>query len=167
MRVVGSVLAFYTYKDWPSNHFIREFTLKGLTFNCAEQAIMYCKAMHFRDLITAMKILAEPVPQQQKLLGRAVKQYDDRAWREHRPIYYAIILKAKYRQNPDLLEELLLTDPLILAEASERDTQWGTGLAESDDRISDPTQWRGENLCGQVHMDVRQYFQTNRNLEKS
>lgn len=158
MRIVNGVLAFYSYRDWPSNHYIRNFSLKGIQFNCCEAAIMYCKAMHFKDPVTGFKILAEPVPQKQKLLGRTVESYDDDEWRRVRPSYYATILRAKYGQNPDLLALLLETAPLRLAEAAERDIQWGAGLAENDDRIGDPKSWRGQNLCGATHELVRDEF---------
>lgn len=164
MRQVGNVLAFYTYRDWLSNHYRVSFTIRDITFNCTEQFLMYTKAMHFGDGETARKILATSDPQEQKMLGRQVTPYNDEEWIEKRLVYYIIGLKAMYRQNPDQLERLLLTNDLILVEASERDRVWGVGLKETDPRIADPRQWRGHNLCGGGHMAVRDFFRQERGL---
>lgn len=49
------------------------FTVSDRQFFCAEQFMMYCKAVLFRDTECAAKILQSPTPQQQKALGRQVR----------------------------------------------------------------------------------------------
>jgi len=64
-------------------------------------------------------------------------------------------LRAKFQQNPELMEKLLATGNMVLAECAPRDKIWGIGLAEDDARIQDPQQWKGQNLLGTVLMEVR------------
>lgn len=156
MRQVGNVLAFYTRADVPSNHFMCNFSVRNTDFSSMEQFLMYTKAMYFGDWKIAKKILEVQEPQEQKILGRYVRPYIDEEWCAKRYQFYCIGLLAKYRQNSNLKQWLLSTGDLILAEASERDLNWGTGFKESDDRIGNPLLWRGDNLCGKGNMLVRE-----------
>ncbi|KAL8761955.1 MAG: hypothetical protein Q9184_001969 [Pyrenodesmia sp. 2 TL-2023] len=51
-----------------------------ITFTCAEQYMMYRKAILSRDFASASAILATPLPGQQKALGRKVRNFDAEAW---------------------------------------------------------------------------------------
>lgn len=155
MRRQGNIIAFYTHHDYLSNHYAARFLLKDFEFPTAEAAIMFCKAKLFADEEAANAILATDNPQEQKMIGRAVQGYDDALWVQKRAGYYLQIVLAKYRFNPGLRAELVGTGDAILVEASARDTVWGAGLAESDDRIFDQSQWRGQNLCGFIQMQAR------------
>jgi hypothetical protein len=66
---------------------------------------------------------------------------------------------VKYLQNENLKKILLETEPYILVEVNPRDKIWGIGMSETDEGIENPENWKGENLLGQVLMDVR-YFVT-------
>lgn len=158
MRRIGSVTAFYSYRDFPSNHFLRSFTIRQVTFNCGEQFIMYVKAMHFGDREIAAQILQEPVPQKQKMLGRQVKPFDRADWYRKIPGWYVKGMIARYEQNPQDLKMLLATGDTLLVEASPTDDIWGVKMAEDDDNIQYPHMWRGSNLCGQGQQDAREYF---------
>ena len=127
-----------------------------ISFNCCEQAMMFYKALFFRDKETAKKILAEPNPRIQKELGRQVKNYDDIKWSNHRFEAIRMINKHKFKDNSDLKEFLISTNHLILAEASPWDTIWGIGLAPDDKRAHDVSTWKGKNLLGRVLMSVRE-----------
>ena len=161
MRRIGQVTAFYTHRDFLSNHYICYFTVRGKTqtqtFNCTEQYLMYLKAMLFNDLEIAQAIMHERAPQKQKLLGRAVRGFDRAVWYDKidNSGWYLVGLLEKYRQNPVLLKQLLATGDTILAEASASDRIWGTGLAEDDDRIANPDLWLGANRCGEQQMRAR------------
>lgn len=159
MRRINNVTAFYTRRDFLSNHYICYFVIKGIRFNCVEQFMMYCKARCFNDLVTAQLILNETDPQRQKLLGRKVTPYDDSVWCNKREGWVLQGMIAKYQQNIVEREYLLATGITILVEASERDTLWGVGIAEHDDRIGNPHEWRGANLCGALNMRAREYLQ--------
>jgi ribA/ribD-fused uncharacterized protein len=158
MRVIANVTAYYSKHDFPSHHYLCDFTVKGVKFSSMEQFMMYCKAMVFNDKKIAKEIMQTNNCQAQKMLGRDVKPYDEAVWEGWRRRVVFIGNREKYRQNHPLLLRLLETGDTLLVEASERDTLWGVGLKETDDRIADPKQWRGENLHGQIQMEVRAYF---------
>jgi ribA/ribD-fused uncharacterized protein len=160
MRRVGNVTAFYTRRDFMSNHYICKFVVKGIEFSSMEQFIMYTKAMAFGDRTIAAAILAVSEPQGQKMLGRKVKGYIDEVWIANREKWILIGMIEKYSQNPQERQWLLETEDTILAEASERDTTYGVGLSEDDPRIGNPYEWRGANLCGELTMKAREHFKS-------
>jgi ribA/ribD-fused uncharacterized protein len=131
-----------------------------------EQFMMYAKAKLFGDEKIALEILQTNSPQAAKVLGRKIKGYVDQVWKEKRRKIVFIGNREKYRQNPPLLSLLLMTVGTILVEASERDTDWGVGLHENDDRVADPEQWLGNNLHGDIQMEVREYFLQQRDSKK-
>lgn len=164
MRQIGSILAYYTKKDWPSHHFLCDFTVKGISFSSMEQMLMYSKAMFFKDEVNAKRILSTDLCQAQKMIGRDVSPFNKEEWDAKSPQIAFIGGVAKYRHNPHLLRLLLATDQLTLVEASKNDTLWGIGLSEDDPRVADPTQWRGENRHGNVQMKIRDFFVANPQL---
>lgn len=138
-----------------SNWYKREFIVKGITFNCGEQFMMYSKAMLFEDQESARLIMATPDPRKQKALGRAVKNYDDAVWRARSPSIMSAGLLHKFTQHTDLTELLLSTQGTRLVEASPYDTIWGVGLHETDPLILEEKNWKGTNLLGKTLDRVR------------
>lgn len=117
--------------------------------------MMYAKAMLFGDTYIAKEILADPIPRNQKALGRKVKGFVSEIWEQE---CFAIMVKGclqKFLQNPDLKEKLLATDDLVLVEASPHDTIWGIGMDENHPDATNPKKWLGLNLLGLVLMEVR------------
>lgn len=137
---------------WCTDH---QITIKGLTFDSAEQAFMTAKARFFGDLDTAALCIRERNPQRVKALGRAVKGYDEAEWSCVRLGFMTHVCLLKYRDNPELLAALLATGSLTLVEASPVDHVWGVGLGLSDPLLLDPSNWRGTNLLGVALMTVR------------
>lgn len=161
----------FFYKKWLSNFGICKFfwsyyddkkAVHSGTFVCTEQAFMWAKALHFGDLETAHQIYQEshaqkPSPMKCKNLGRQVKNYDDNEWSRVRYNVMRDVNLAKYRQNKDLCKKLFNPDfwRKTFVEASPIDCIWGVGLDLSNDRIVDPTNWRGQNLLGKALTEVR------------
>ena len=46
----------------------------------------------------------------------------------------------------------------IFVEASPIDKIWGVGLAENNDLILDPKNWKGLNYLGEIVTDIRKIF---------
>ena len=154
----------YTIKDnyllfWNghfSNWFPATFIVESMTFNCAEQYMMYMKAKTFNDQETMSKVMATSNPKEQKKLGRGLKNFNPVAWDK---VKYSIVYDgclAKYSQDTDLKKDILDTKDLILVEASPYDKIWGIGMAEDHPDATDPNKWQGENLLGKVLMEVRE-----------
>jgi ribA/ribD-fused uncharacterized protein len=62
---------------------------------------------------------------------------------------------AKFIQNNGLRKKLLATKNSTLVEANPKDIIWGVGLSENDPNIANPNCWRGQNLLGEILMQVR------------
>jgi ribA/ribD-fused uncharacterized protein len=141
------------FSQWyPAN-----FTIdKVWDMNCAEQWMMYWKAIVFRDLPTAQSILNTKNPKEQKALGRAVKNFDPVRWNQDKRVAVYRGNYAKFTQNPHLLKALMETKGTTLVEASPYDTIWGIGLAETDPRAKSRATWRGQNLLGEILTQLRE-----------
>lgn len=137
---------------------LSDFTVNDITFNCAEQYMMYEKAMLFEDYDTAVKILETDDPWEQKALGRIVSNFDPNQWNKvARDIVFAGNV-AKFTQNDQLKEVLLETKGTILVEASPHDKIWGIGLRAKDPRALNRETWRGTNWLGEVLTEVRDFL---------
>lgn len=147
---------FFTEASPFSQWYRCSFVVDGQAFNCAEQYMMYGKAMLFADPDVAAEILAADHPRQHKALGRKVKGYDEHTWRKNRERIVKDGNRAKFTQNAELGQLLAATAGTELVEASPYDKIWGIGLAESDPRAQDPKQWKGQNLLGKVLTELRE-----------
>ena len=139
-----------------SQWYKKGFVIKGKSFNCAEQYMMYKKAELFGDNEIAKKILEAKSPRQQKDLGRKVKSFDKNKWESScKKIVYDANY-AKFTQNITLKNELLNTKGRLLVEASPYDTIWGIGLSEEDPKSRVKAKWRGKNWLGEILTQVRE-----------
>lgn len=139
-----------------SNWYLSDFDDHGIHYTSMEQYMMHQKAMVFHDDEIAQQVLASSDVATIKALGRMVSGCDDRVWSGMRQIVVYHGLLEKFRQNPDLGQQLLDTGHAILAECAVRDQVWGIGLSMTDDRRFDLSQWRGQNLLGFALMYVRE-----------
>jgi ribA/ribD-fused uncharacterized protein len=99
----------------------------SITFNCAEQFMMYCKAGRFHDRETQRKVLATTSPKEQKRLGKLTEGFSAASWDE---VKSAVVLAgniAKFGQNAKLKGKLLATGDRLMVEAASRDRVWGIG----------------------------------------
>lgn len=131
-----------------SNWYKCEFDYLGIWFKCAEQAMMYEKAMLFDDIETAKQVLQTDDPSEQKKLGRKVKNFNPDVWNQTKVQVVKEILKCKFLQNDDLYDELLKYEGFEFVEASPYDRIWGIGFHEND-ALDNVGKW-GENLLGKI-----------------
>lgn len=132
----------------------------GVAFNTAEQAMMYGKAMLFRDDRIAQQILATNDARKQKALGRQVKGFDGAIWDAHKADIVRRANMAKFGQNKGLRRKLFQTGQRTLVEASPHDAIWGIGLDEATARTVPPADWPGQNLLGKILTEVREELRT-------
>ena len=120
-----------------SQFYLAKFQVDNKEFNCAEQYMMYSKAVIFKDYDIASKILAQQSPGKQKKLGRLVNNFEPQKWNtiSEQIVYQANY--AKFTQNIDLLEKLFLTGKSELVEVNPSDTIWGIGLPANNPKIYD------------------------------
>ena len=131
------------------------FEWDGLSFNCAEQAMMAGKAALFNDQAAFEKIMQTNDPALQKRLGASVRTFDEATWHRWRVHIVHRANHAKFSQNPGAARQLQGTGPAMLVEANPRDWNWGNGLSLDDARNHDPNAWRGANLLGRILTHLR------------
>jgi len=131
-----------------SNWYPSDFTYNGIFFTCAEQAMMYEKAITFNDLEIAKEILRTHSPKEQKALGRKVKNFDPEIWNQNKYEKVKEIERCKFSQNPHLLDLLIRNKGLEFVEASPDDRIWGIGYHELT-ALDNIDNW-GENLLGKI-----------------
>ena len=68
-------------------------------------------------------------------------------------------IKAKFTQNPLLLEFLRTTKPLKLAEGT-YDRLWGIGLSLNDSDSLKPSKWINQGILGEILEEVRDLIPT-------
>lgn len=155
MRETATHYFFYKHEfsQWTKRPMVDK---NGLVYNCAEQYMMYQKAILFNDIESANKIMNSSNPREHKNIGRLVKGYDQEIWDNHKLIFVCDGNILKFSQHQDLKNKLINTTPKILVEASPTDCIWGVGLSENDDKIIDEINWRGKNLLGKALMFVRE-----------
>lgn len=127
-----------------------------ITFGCAEQFMMYCKAARFHDTERQARVLATDSPKEQKQLGKKTVGFTDESWD---PIKSQVVEAgniAKFGQNVHLKRKLLATGDRLLCEAASRDRVWGIGYSAKH-AMANEKHW-GENRLGKALMAVREYL---------
>lgn len=135
------------------------------TFNCAEQFMMWNKAIMFKDYHSMGKIMDTESPKEQKALGRQVQGFNLERWHKVARNIVTAGNFAKFSQNPELKEYLLSTESKVLVEASPTDKIWGVGLAKDDPLILDSRNWNGTNWLGECLMTVRELLRSSPDME--
>lgn len=126
-----------------------EFEENKITFVNAEQYMMYHKAVLFQDEDTSRDILRSKSPRTIKMLGRKVRNFDEKVWKKHREEIVEQGNYLKFSQNPGL-RKILLSYPIGVnfVEASPKDRIWGIGYGEKD-ALENKSNW-GLNLLGKI-----------------
>jgi ribA/ribD-fused uncharacterized protein len=146
------------YSQWRMNF----FKWNDIEFNCCEQFMMFFKALVHKDLETAKSIMKEVMPNNQKSLGRKVKNFDINLWDYETSMAVVYVANFLKFEQDDELYEYLINDPArIIVEASPADIVWGIGLTKEDPLAWDIETWKGENRLGKCITDVRKYFLYN------
>ncbi len=137
-------------------HTIDDTAEDSITFTCAEQFMMYCKAGRFHDKETQRRVLATTSPKEQKRLGKLTAGFTDASWDEVKSVVVVAGTIAKFRQNPKLKGKLLATGDRLLVEAASRDRIWGIGYTAKH-AMSYRQHW-GENRLGKALMEAREHL---------
>ena len=141
-------------------------TIGVMTYNCAEQWMMYQKACLFGDLETAVQILESKNPKEQKALGRNIKGYHIGVWNMLCLDIVRVGNLAKFNQNREMGDRLLATEDRFMVEASPFDKIWGIGMGMTDAGIEDKANWKGLNFLGHVLNNVREDLKKERAAEE-
>lgn len=132
------------------------FEYHNMKFSCCEQFMMVNKAIIFSDPDSVNSILAAKHPQEQKSLGRAIKNFHQEFWDELKLNVVFTGNYLKFTSSEELKEIILRTEDSLLVEASPFDKIWGIGLGMTDSRKEDESLWMGQNLLGICLTGVRE-----------
>ena len=152
------VIVFFTQGSPFSNFHHSPFDIDNTRYSCNEQYIQACKALLFNDDITHAKIMHTVNPYDIKKLGYEVKNYVKDTWEKEAK---AVALKgclAKFSQNGHLLEALIKTGQKSIGEAT-KNLHWGIGMPLNDHSVLESSRWAGQNVLGNVLMQVRGQLQ--------
>lgn len=139
-----------------------EILIDGVKYNCCEQYMMAQKALLFKDTESYNAIMKAQQPYEQKALGRKVKNFNKETWELVAKSIVYRANQAKFTQHKHYYEGLMATGDTLLVEASPEDKIWGIGLAASDPRAQDESQWQGTNWLGEILTDVREDLRTEK-----
>ena len=139
-----------------------KFNVQGIDYNCAEQYMMYHKAIMFGDIDALEAIMETNSPREQKAIGRKVNNFDQTQWNRFAKDIVYVGNYAKFTQNLDLQQYLLETAGTLLVETSPYDKIWGIGLNEVEAAITPQDQWKGTNWLGEVLTQVRDDILNNK-----
>ena len=142
-------------KSCLSQWYQSSFEMNNVKYSCAEQYMMAEKARLFGDNDALERIFNAYHPNQMKLIGKKVRNFDEEVWSRKKINIVKIANMAKFSQNPKLKKYLVGTGSKILVKTNGYDSIWGIGLAKDDHDIVNPLKWTGENLLGFILMDIR------------
>ena len=123
------------------NFYECQVTYKGITYQNSEAAFQAQKTVDPQERLK----FANLPPQEAKSLGHLISPRDD--WEEIKDQVMYEVVKAKFQQNPDLLQQLLDTGDAELIEGNNHsDAYWGVDLPL----------WAGYNKLGSICEKVRE-----------
>lgn len=143
-------------KSCLSQWYQSSFEMNNIRYSCAEQYMMAEKARLFGDKIALEKIFKAYHPNQMKLIGEGINNFNKDIWDKEKNRIVKIGNMAKFSQNPRLKRYLINTKSKILVKTNRHDFTWGIGMAKDDEDIYNPLKWNGENLLGFILMNIRE-----------
>jgi len=150
----GSTVCFFTRYSPLSNFHPSPLMVYDRQYCCVEQVFQHRKCILFDDKESANEIMESEDPQVHKAIGDRVRNFNRVKWESECESIMKEALTAKFVQNHDLCSHLLRTGSKTLAEASKRDSYWGTGLSIGDKDTFRKDLW-GQNKLGKLLEEVR------------
>lgn len=134
------ILSFYGDRHWLSNFHMASITYEGLTYTNSEAAFQAAKCKEIEDRNQFTNLL----PGNAKTLGRNIELRPD--WDQVKDQIMYDVCKAKFEQNPDLMNLLLATTGHLEEGNNHGDIIWGT------------VKGVGQNRLGKILMQLRDEF---------
>ena len=144
IRVTIAGVCFSGPTAYLSNMYEREFVFEGVPYISVEQGNAFYKATAYKRPELALSVMGKTDGYEIKDMGRHLK--GNPLWEKNKVPNIRGLFIAKFLQNPDLMEELILTAPARLIEAS-RDPLWGGGRPFESSTYDDDT-FEGFNVFG-------------------
>ena len=153
----SQLVLFKTGFSMLSNFYpLATFKIDGEEYLNVEQWVQANKAEWFGDEDQRERIMTTKSPREAKALGRKIDESgNDNLWvKEIRKITKQGI-REKVNQNDEVKKLLCSTGKATIAEASEFNKFWSTGVDIDDKKVLNPKKWIGKNTMGKVLMEIR------------
>ena len=155
-QIEQEVEFFRGYKYVLSNFYYCKLIIDGLKFNSSEKAYQVLKArFHNAKDIEAQLMEADLVSDVKKISQKINVSAE---WIDERVNVMRKVLRAKADQCQTYRKKLLNCKGRIV-EAIRGDLFWSAGLDEKDLRELPTESWPGQNVLGQLHMELRDELQ--------
>lgn len=127
--------------EFLSNSYPSRIVYEGLEFSCAESAFQSTKCKDEKEKLYFTTCTADKARQ------RGGKITPEPSWEERRLSLMESVLRAKFTQHPELMEQLKATGGIRLINGgNDKNTFWGVGLYSQ----------KGENQLGRLLMKIRE-----------
>ena len=147
---------FRGYKYVLSNFYYCKLVIDGEKFNSSEKAYQVMKAKFHQVKDVEEELMKCDFVSQVKKISEKIKVSAE--WIDKRVEVMRKILRAKADQCPTYRKKLLSCKGKIV-EAIRGDLFWSAGLDEQDLKNRPMESWPGQNVLGQLHMEIRDELQ--------
>ena len=150
-----STIGFFGEINLLSNFYPASFTHDGLQYISSEQFIQARKAKYFGDIDTHSKIMGCSTSLECKTFSKQIRNIDEAKWEEVAGDVCYPGIKAKFYQNPHVMDCLMLkTGSKRIVECA-TDHLWTTGVPLNDPTCLDETKWMSPGILGQMLESIR------------
>ena len=144
-----SCLGFFGELNPMSNFYPISLVHNGLKFHSSEQYIQHTKAMFFKDMPTAKKILNCDTALQCKKISKDISNYNHEEWRNQAQALCEPGISAKFLQNHKLQHVLQSTGNKHIVESC-KDSLWGTGIPLNSAESLKEEKWYHQGILGLI-----------------
>ena len=124
------------------------------TYNNAYQAVMGEMAIFFDNTTAFEEIMSAKSPDEITYNSEEAG-VEPETWNGQLDIVLNDVMRSKFTQHPELLEQLLQTGHKLLGACLDDDTIFGIGLSYDDPKAKDNNNWTGQNKLGEVLRLIR------------
>ena len=141
-----------------SNFYECTFKVDEYEYISSEQFIQARKAEYFRDHQTLDRIMGCSTSLDCKQEASYVKNYNRDKWEKVAKEKCRPGLRAKFKQNPDIMEVLVTKTGNKTIVESARDRFWGTSVPLSDPDCLNSTKWVTQGILGELLEEIREDY---------
>ena len=155
--------SIYTFSYGPFSNFHKsEVKMENMVFPSSEHAYQFraCEE-HLRDDL-AEKVFKARTPRDAKDIATEIKSNDPESpWNQKKYNVMREVLIAKINSNVTFKNLLLASHDRMIAEASETDLYWGTGLPYKISITTKPEMYPGKNMLGKLLVELRSKYRND------
>jgi ribA/ribD-fused uncharacterized protein len=143
------------------------FEFRKTTYKSAKHAILGELAKEFDDNAMFDRIQSIEDPNALTFTFEDYTDVTEEAWDSKRGVLIQEIIREKFKQNPELAEQLVQTKRARLGADILGDLLFGIGLSIENPLASDYKKWTGQNLLGLALEDIRSELKEERRAQEA